>query len=538
MKSQKQILGENSVILILSTIIVKIIGAVFKIPLASDKFLGDIGFGYFSVAHDLFMPFYVLAISGLPVAISHLTAQNLAKKHYYAVKNDFYKAKKLFLVLGVCFSLLVCALSVPIVTASVSGKNSLYSIIAVVPSIFLCFIISVYRGYFEGFNNMYPTAVSKIIEALFKLILGLLFAFLVIKKTSNPALAAAAAMAAVSVGTLISTLYLHLKFKHNNPLTNLSVGESGGGASLTFKTLLILAIPFALSSLASSLVGLIDVFTVKLQIANANDNYFSFLANQNINGDISAYLYGIRSKAFTLFNLVPTITMSLGVGALPVLTHINTADNQSNLNNNISYTLKLITTVTMPAGIGLAVLSHCIMNLLYVANNALEGNILAIYGIAAIFAGVAVPLTNVLQSIGLHYKALKHIVFALLIKVISNTLLALIPAFNIYSVAFGTLLCYLYLFISFLCIIKKEIKALSVKDTIFKPLLASALCGVSAFLFALISASSIITLLAILIAVIVYFASIIILKTFSKDEILALPLLNKFANNKNTTISK
>ncbi len=535
MKSQKQTLSENSVILILSTIIVKIIGAVFKIPLATDTFLGDIGFGYFSVAHDLFMPFYVLAISGLPVAVSHITAQNLAKKYYSTVKNNFFITKKLFIILGFVFSLIISLLAIPLVISSNSGINTLYSIIAVVPSIFLCFIISVYRGYFEGFNNMYPTAISKIIEAVLKLLLGLLLAFVVIKQTSNPAFAAAAAMTAVSIGTLVATVYLHFKFNHNNPIKDLKAEENEEFISLSFKSILILAIPFALASLASSLVALIDVFTVKLQIANANDNYLQtvLIQNSNIGGDISTYLYGIRSKAFTLFNLIPTLTMSLGVGALPVLTHLKTSANKSSLKANISYTLKLISTVTMPAGVGLAVLSLPIMNLLYGDKNALGGNILTIYGITAVFAGFAVPLTTVLQSIGLHYKALKHIIIALLIKTIANTLLAAVATVNIYSVAFGTLLCYCYLCLVYLFIIKKEIPDLPFKNTIFKPLFAAILCGICAYLFSRISSSSIITILSISIGVLIYFVTLIVSRAFTKDEIFSLPILNKFLTAKN-----
>ena len=85
----------------LSTIAVKIIGACFKIPLASKLFLGDLGFGYFSVAYDLFMPFYTLAISGLPAALSHIVAEFAAQKRFKDIKNTFsliskYSLKTLF----------------------------------------------------------------------------------------------------------------------------------------------------------------------------------------------------------------------------------------------------------------------------------------------------------------------------------------------------------------------------------------------------------------------------------------------------------
>ena len=213
MKTVKHTLTENSIVLIISTIIVKIIGAVFKIPLATDTFLGDIGFGYYSVAHDIFMPFYVLAIIGLPSALSQITAEYVAKGNYCAVKENFKITRKLFVVLGLIFSLMVAIFTIPLFLSSQSDKNTVYSILSIIPSIFLCFIISAYRGLFEGFNNMYPTAVSKIFEAVFKLVLGLVLAFLVMSITQNPALAAASAMIAISFATLISLLYLILKFK-------------------------------------------------------------------------------------------------------------------------------------------------------------------------------------------------------------------------------------------------------------------------------------------------------------------------------------
>ena len=212
-KITRQKAGESAVILLLSTVFVKIIGAAFKIPLASNLFLGDLGFGYFSVAYDLFTPFYVLAISGLPAALSNIIAEFLAQKRYNDIEKTFLLTKKLFLIFGIISSLIFSVLAIPFVKFTDTSGNTLYSVYAVIPSVFLCFLISSYRGYYEGFADMNPTAISKIIEAFGKLFLGLGFAFAVIKITSNPAFAAGGAMLGISIGTLVSTIYLKFRYK-------------------------------------------------------------------------------------------------------------------------------------------------------------------------------------------------------------------------------------------------------------------------------------------------------------------------------------
>lgn len=522
MKDSKQILSESSTILVVSTIITKIISAIFKIPLASDYFLGNVGFGYYSVAHDLFSPFYILAISGLPVALAKITAEFLAKKSYYQVKNNFFTAKKLFIILGFLFSIILAVLSIPLILRK-DGIDNIYSILAVVPSVFLCFIISVYRGYFEGFNNMYPSAISKIIEAIVKLVLGLLLSFIVIKTTKNPALAAGVAMLSVSFGTLLSTLYLKIKFKRNNPLDDISYNIQNTEQSLSLKTVFIIAIPFIISSLAASIVSLVDVFTIDIHFANASEEYINVLENMYFGGkvdfNIATYLYGVKSKAFTIYNLIPILTMSLGIAALPVLTQSLVNNDISALKNNTRYILKLLFCVTLPAGIGLFVMGQPIMNLLYSSKELLSGNLLSIYGIAAMFAGVAIPLTTVLQALNFHYKALTHIIIGIIIKIIFNIVLLIFPNINIYSAPLGTLACYFYMTVAFLLIISFKIKKIAIIKIVIKPFAAALLCGVTALIISNLSNSILFIILAILAAGLVYLIFLSIFRTFTKSEI-------------------
>lgn len=535
MKSSKKIMGESSLILIISTALVKIIGACFKIPLATDTFLGDIGFGYYSVAHDLYMPFYVLAISGLPAAIAKMTADYISCKKLNELKQNLLLSRRLFLIFGAVISGIVTLCSIPLTLTDILSKNTLYSVLAIVPSIFLCFLISVYRGYFEGKSNMYPTAISKIIEAVIKLVFGLIFAYIVMQKTNNPAFASAAAMTAITIGTLISTVYLHIKFKNNLLKNTVSPLYGTHKNALTLKTLLALALPFALASLSSSLISFIDVFTVKTQISSDNGLFilslFDIEKTISLN-EVSTFLYGIRSKAFTLYYLIPTITMSIGIGALPILAKCYSQNDIKAVNSNSIYILKLINCITIPASFGLFTLSQSIMELVYSSGDKLNSYMLCIYGVAALFTGIAVPLTTVLQSINLQKKCLIHIGVGFCIKILSSILFVKITFINIFAAPISSVLCYLYITVSLLILFKKHIGTIDFINSILKPLICSILCCAAAYFITEFSDSKIFTLLSILCGVVIYLLTLILFKTFSKSELSQLPLFGKLFEQK------
>ncbi len=527
MKKTANTIAESSFILIVSTALTKVISAFFKIPLASDSFLGEVGFGYFSVAFDLYMPFYLLAITGLPTAVSHIIAEKVSKNAQNTVLSTFYSCRRLFILLGTIISLVLIIITLPLAVLSGDENNSFYSVSAIIPSIFISFIISAYRGYFEGFSNMYPTAISKVIEALSKLVLGLLFAYIGIKTTKNVALSSVFAVSAVTFATIFSTFYLHLNFKKLNSNKEINREKSEKGQ---LKQYLHLSLPFVFAGLTASVVALLDVFCVKIPLSFVNENYISAVVLQNgeLIGDFSTLLYGIRSKAFTLYNLIPTFTAALGVGALPVITALKTKGDRCALKQNINYTLKLISVVTFPAAIGLTILSNQIMNLLYSNSSILGGNLLAIYGITALFSGLCIPLITVLQAVGKKRVTIINISVTVFIKIISSLILVSFPKVNIYAAAFGSLICYFYLCLATVFVLYKSIGGLDFINSLLKPLFSAILCGITALLVSHISDSDIVTVLSIFLAIIIYFVSLILTKTFSKNEIAQFPIINRF----------
>lgn len=527
MKNKEQNLTQAGAVLLFSAIIVKIIGAVFKIPLSADYVLGDLGFGYFSAVYDLYIPVYTLALSGFPVAIAKVVADFTAKKDYENVKKTFLLSYKVLICLGVIGTFIFLSL-IPIFLMRIEG-GSVYSYLFAALSVFFCCVISVYRGYFEGLKNMTPTAVSSVIEALGKLLLGLSGAYITIRLTGDPAMSSAVALAGITVGSIISCVYLKATFKRNNNFTEkISLREKVYDSNL-LKNFIRILIPVAIASLVVGITAFIDSVTLIPQIkaltqtsGNADFLLKGTLHSNIIPSKIPTLLYGIKGKAHTLFNLVPTLTTSLGVGAVPLIAGYFAEGNAKELKRNISLCLKYSALLCMPIALGFMFVGGGITELLYGAKSAeLGGRLLSVYGIAALFGGLSVPTTSVLQAIGKQKNVLVNILAGIIGKLLCNLILTPINSINIYSAAIGTSLCFVIIFVmNIICLVKNSGVCFNATECFIKPFIASVLCGFTAYLIReIMGENKAITVLAIAVAGAVYFVLVFLLKCIKKNEL-------------------
>ncbi len=552
-KRKQQSFEYGAVILLCSTVLVKIIGAIFKIPLS--RLIGDLGFGYFDSAYQLFTPIYTLAMAGLPIAISRVVAERMQQAKYQDVRKALKVTKKIFLITGLSGFVLMLLLIYPFVHFTDATGKTVYSLFAIAPSLLFCCIMSAYRGYYEGLRNMYPTAASDVIESLGKLILGYGFAYIIMKISGDVALAAAGAMLGIMVGGAASATFLTLRYKlKGDGITQeeLLLSPEPQSSKTIAKTIIMIAIPVVLASLANSVSSLVDVSMVKWQLTNmmgefADDirnMYSASIADYNaiqlenkmpqlINDEIPTFLYGIRGKAFTLYNLVPTITSVLGVSALPVLATAWTKNDKPLIKRNIESGMKLTAIIAMPAGFGFLFLGPEIMGLMYntVASVEIGGIMLRIYGLAAAFAGLAIPMISMLQAIGKEKISLRNVAIGAVLKIVVNFVLVGIPTINIKGAAIGTLASYFFIFIAnLLSLIKHTGVKPNIWKTVLKPLIAAAACGFSTVILNLSSIGKIGTVLEIGVAAIVYLIVLVILNTFEPDDVLSLPKGDKILN--------
>ena len=568
----KQSFLHGALILALSTIIVKIVGAFFKLPLAN--IIGNTGIGYFNTAYSLFNVVYALSVAGFPVAVAKMVSESVALKKYRDVKRIFKTTSLVFLITG-AVGFLVMVLGSGIYSNAVSNPNARFTIIALAPTVFFACVMSTYRGYYEGLKNMYPTAISQVIEAVIKLVAGLGCAWVLLELSQNSynltgkvfwlsvssseeamslsmAFSAAGAVLGVSLSTVAGALYLWLRHKiKGDDITKEDIDSSPDALPTKeiFKKLVKIAVPVCLGAIAISLTSFIDGISVMGRLEVALENGYDTIFNEygsilpEAKSEIPNFLFGAYGLAQTLFNLIPAITTTFGVSALPAIASAWAVKDMDSMKKNTEATLRLTSILAIPAGIGMCVLAEPIIRLVYfnkVEEALISVPILQVLGITVAFVSIMSPVNSMLQAIGRADMPVKLMLIGGALKLAVNFIFVAIPSLNIKAAAWGTFVCYLFIAIASVIVLVKNTKVkIDFVGVFLKPLFASILCGASAWVgysFArrLFTAQSLThhalsTLVAIALAVVIYVISLFLTHAITKNDILMLPNGEKIA---------
>ena len=235
---------QGTAILALATALVKVIGAVYKIPL--NAIIGEKGFGYFSTAYEIYNVLLMISTAGLPVAMSRMISQANSLDNYNQVRRVYATARGIFLGLGIVGSLLMTIFCRQL--AQFQNQPDAWAAIGFLgPCVLLICIMSTFRGFFQGQGNMVPTSVSQVIEAFVRLIVGIAAALLLLKTTGSVPLAAGGAILGVTASCLLSSVYLFTVFRRSYKELPASQ-DTPWSYKATVKGLLIIAIPITLGS--------------------------------------------------------------------------------------------------------------------------------------------------------------------------------------------------------------------------------------------------------------------------------------------------
>lgn len=507
----------GSAVLIVSVILTKIIGALFKIPIAN--ILGGTGMGYFSSAYAIFLPVYAISVTGLPTAVSRLVAENVAYKRYANVRRIKHVAMVSFSVIGIICSVLILVCATPFAKYVVNNHKALPAIIAMAPCIYFGAVMAVYRGYYEGLRNMTPTAVSQVIEALGRLVCGLGFSYGMIKyidysfkgdgkvlgftftslsqaHTQMIPYVAAASILGVTVSSLIGCIYLALKYKiSGDGFTEqmLKSNQHTERNKVLLKKLVMIVIPISLGSVVTNLTSLIDLGTIMRSLSNTISNNKELIFNQykyvfehGENYDTLAnFIYGsYTGLALTLFNLVPSLTNMFGKGIIPGLAEAWTLKDRKKITKSVNAVLMVTGLIAIPSGFGISALAEPVLRFLF---SSREGEILTsvqpmfYLGIGVIFLSLTLPAFAMLQAIGRCDIPVKVMLAGVGVKLVGNVVLMKIPSLNISGAAISTTVCYLLICTLSLIMLKKLTKVTyDVKMLFLKPMYAGILCAVCA----------------------------------------------------------
>lgn len=552
---KNQSLLSGALILVVATVIVKLISAIYKIPITN--YIGGTGMGYYTTAYKIYLPIWSISMAGLPVAVSKLISENMALGKYNNVKSIFKVSLKAFLVTGTAGTLLLAAIAYPYVKYVAKAPEALPVILCIAPAILICCIMSAYRGYYEGMRNMLPTAISQVTESLVKLVFGLSFTYLAIKYCASHSITqpevmypieASAAILGVTAGTLGSQIYLFIKMKKDGygfSEEELFLAPKADSDKKILNTLISLAIPIVFTSLISNVATLIDAATVQNRLAvavAAGEDIIRKMYPYIPQGTdkLNVYLYGCFDVDETLRNMVPQITLTLGVSSLPALAQYWAVNDRKNIKISIESVMRICMLIAMPAGIGMAALAKPILQLLYGSKQPdipfMCEDILVIFGFSLFLYALSSPITTLLQAIGKAKIPAISFGCACAVKIALNYFLVGMPQFNIKGAAISTVACYsisvIVNLIFLLKYTKVKINALSVavKPTVAAICSGAAAWGVNKILLSKeLFSANIITIIAIISAVIVYVAVLLFIKALSKEDVLMLPAGEKIA---------
>lgn len=565
----KQSFLKGTVILLAAMSVVKVIGAIYKIPLTG--LLGGLGMGYFTTAYNLFVPVYAVCISGLPVAVAKLVAENASLGNYKTVRRIFKTSFLFFSLTGLLGCIIIVAFSKQLV-GFVGNPDAHLAMTAIAPAVFFSCLIAAFRGYFEGLRNMYPTAISQIIEASVKLVLGLVFPILVLSyaeklfergepvfgrlietRTELSAVAmpvaAAAAVLALAFSTLASFLYIMVKYKlQGGGYTKEQLRQSSAamGYRPLVKSLVVFAFPVALGALVSNFTSLIDLASMMRRLGTAIERapdvvwsmYQPYLPSEIGLTELPSFLYGCyNALAMTLFLLIPTITIAIGKSALPTVASAYALGNRFQMKRNIETVLRMTTLIAAPAGFGLFFMSRPILMLLFGSRPGeveIAVPLLTILGLATIFAAFAAPVYNMLQAVGRVNVPIMVMLVGTGLKLLINYIFIAKPEINIQAAPYGTLICFVVIAIGATGALLKICKVrINVFQVFVKPIFCGILCGLSALgVYRLLSFlgegvrhwEMIRAAASVIFAIFCYGFLVILTKSVKKDEILSLPM--------------
>lgn len=553
-----------------SMIIVKLFGALFKIPLGN--ILDGDGMGYFSTAYSIFTMIYSFSTAGLPAAIAKMVAEQSVHGRARDIKKLHDLSVRLFLILGLAGTAVILLLSKVYVNI-VGTPNAWYCVLAIAPSVFFGCMTSAYRGYYEGLRNMTPTAVSQVVEVVFKLVFGLSLSYAVVQigqaqfekggkvfgtvcqtaAQANAAIqpvASAMAILGVTISTMVGTFYLLYKYRR--------IGDGIGGEQLRYSPrpmrgkvlvvkLITIAIPISIGSIVMNVAQAVDTVTIVNCLQFAFDHFpekMSEIFKDVISPDVLAagtaanFIYGSYSGyALSIFNLVPSFCNIFGKSALPNVSACWAAGDREGTRINIESVIRMTSLIAIPASFGIFFMAEPILSLLYpskVSEVAIASQVLSWQGISLIFLGLTVPLFAVLQGLGYAGKPPKYMLVGMLVKFVVNLVTICIPAINVNGAALGTGSCYLIILILSLRGLR-QVTGLQISfwALTWKQLICGFACGFSAWgaytLLSMVSKSHLMTLIAIGIAGVVYIVMLLMMRALSREDVEMLPKGEKFA---------
>lgn len=520
----------QGIILAAASVIVRIIGLIYRIPLANT--IGNDGLGAYSNAFEVYNIALLLSTYSIPTAISKLISEREDKKEY---GNSFHMLQvgMIFAVIVGFLASLFLFLGADFIAEYVFKEADLSTAIplkVLAPTIFVFSVMGVIRGFFQGKHTVVPTSVSQILEQIVNAVVSVVAAKMLIGYFSASEQISAYGAAGGTLGTLcgaiVALVFLLFVFFGYYPYLKKRLKKDQIGAyedrALLLKLLLMTTVPIILNQTVYSISSLLDSVLLN-QILDA----------KGVADTVRREMFGLYSGKYRLLTNVPiAIASSIGMATLPSIVQAHATKNREMLYGRISQAVKLNMLIAFPCAGGLTVLASPIMRFVFGETGealAMTSKMMYIGAASVIFFAYSTATNSILQGVNRMRVPVIHGLISLGIYLVLDVMLLLFTPLGVYALVIGNMVFPLIISGLNWWTLRKETGYIQELDRTFLRIgLCTVFMAVLAHLsyrglFYVTNSNSVSLCVSIFIAMIIYFVMLILFRAVEEEELLDMP---------------
>ena len=526
---EKKSFVQGAAILAIAGLVVKIIGAVYRIPL--NNIIGPEGMSYYSLVYDYYNWLLVISSAGLPTAISKMVSERVSLGNYREARAVFQTALRLLLCIGVVTTLIMLlgakglsAVTYPADAVDEIAKQAL-SFRALAPSLLFVSVMCAFRGYLQGLQHMGGTAISQVVESIGKLVCGFYLAMKLLPK--GPEYAAMGALIGVSISEFLALIVIFLFYlKRRNTFPSLSreaaAPRTKGGRGIIGQ-LLSIAIPVTIGASVMPMTNIVDGLLVIRTLSGIGFRVETARETFSL----------LKSYVNPIINMPAVLTTALAMSLVPAISARMAKKDYKGVRSAARTGMKLALIIGTPCAIGLFVLAEPILSMLYgslePAQLTVAAGLMQTACIGVVFLSLVQTLTGVIQGLGKPNVPVVNLLFGGVLKVISMVVLMRQPHINIQGAAVSTVVCYATAaMLDVIFLVRKTSMKLNLWDVFGKPLLSSAVMGATVhFAYQGLTGAglsvTLSTLGSVALGVVLYCVLALLLRMFSPADLAYIP---------------
>ena len=510
---------EGVIVLMFSQVIIKIVGLVYKLYLTNKEGFGDRGNAIYGSAFQIYAVFLTISSIGVPNAISKLVSAKIAIGDNKGAYRIFKIAFVIFGLLGFMGSSILFFGANYIANIYLQIPEAEIAILALAPSVFLVSMESVFKGYFNGRENLSVTANSQSLEQIFKTLITIIIVEQIGSISfNNTVLMAGAATIATTLATLFSLVYMYRYFiKKKKEVWKEVISSTEykkDSIRKIIKSILTVSIPIALCALFSVMGKTIDALTVVR------------ILSTSIGEEEATLQYGIlNGKVDTLITLPYSFNIAFATALVPTISAAIAKKEMKIAKKRIEFSILVTILIGLPCSMCMSLFSKQILNLLF-PNASAGTDMLMTASWTIIFVVLIQTINGALQGLGKVNTPVIAFAISAIIKLILN--IKLLPIIGVKGAIISSIISHIMaLTICFVSLKKNMDISFRISKVLIKPVIASLIMAISSYLIYvrlyIITSQKISLIISLLIAIIIYMISIFTLKILSREEIFMIP---------------